>query len=232
MRGVSNEREVLTYELFGTATRELAQEVADSGFEPDMVLAIARGGLALGMGLGYALGVKNLSVINVEFYTGVDQRLEVPIMLPPTPARVDLSGLKVLIADDVADTGRTLELVHEFCEGHVLEARTVVIYEKPQSVINPTTRGAAPSSGSTSPGPCCRPWCRAPSPTETRCPWTAYASPSGVTAARTSPTPAAANPGWPRRAAWQSPVNRCRSTCPGPSSSSRWHMTGSSRSGA
>ena len=58
-------------------------------------------------------------------------------MLPPTPAAVDLSGLKVLVADDVADTGRTLELVHAFCEGHVAEARTVVIYEKPQSVIKP-----------------------------------------------------------------------------------------------
>ena len=102
---VSNEREVLTYEMFGTAARELAQEVADSGFAPDMILSIARGGLALGMGLGYALGVKNLSVINVEFYTGVDQRLEVPIVLPPTRRRVDLSGLKVLVADDVADTG-------------------------------------------------------------------------------------------------------------------------------
>lgn len=52
---MSSEREVLTYDLFGTAARELAQEVADSGFRPDMILAIARGGLALGMGLGYAL---------------------------------------------------------------------------------------------------------------------------------------------------------------------------------
>ena len=111
---MSNEREVLTYDLFGTATRELAQQVADSGFRPDMILAIARGGLALGMGLGYALAVKNISVVNVEFYTGVDERLDVPIMLPPTPAVVDLSGLKVLVADDVADTGRTLELVHQF----------------------------------------------------------------------------------------------------------------------
>ena len=134
---MSNEREVLTYELFGTATRELAQEVADSGFEPDIILPIARGGLALGMGLGYALAVKNLSVINVEFYTGVNQRLEVPIVLPPTPAAIELSGLKVLITDDVADTGRTLELVHQFCGGHVAETRTVVIYEKPQSVIKP-----------------------------------------------------------------------------------------------
>ena len=134
---MSNEREVLTYDLFGTATRELAQEVADSGFEPDLILAIARGGLALGMGLGYALAVKNLSVVNVEFYTGIDQRLEVPIMLPPTPAAMDLSGMRVLIAHDVADTGRTLELVHRFCAGHVAEARTVVVYEKPQSVIKP-----------------------------------------------------------------------------------------------
>ena len=89
------------------------------------------------MGLGYALAVKNLSVINVEFYTGIDERLEMPIMLPPTPAAIDFSGLKVLIADDVADTGRTLQLVDEFCGEHVEEARTVVIYEKPHSVIKP-----------------------------------------------------------------------------------------------
>ena len=121
---MSDEHEVLTYEAFGTACRELAQAVADDGYRPDM-------------GLGYALGVKNTSVVNVEFYTGIDQRLDVPIMLPPTPAAVDLSGLRILIADDVADTGRTLEIVHEFCADHVAEARTAVIYEKPQSVIKP-----------------------------------------------------------------------------------------------
>ena len=65
-------REILTYELFGTAVRELAQQVVDDGYEPDIVLAIARGGLGLAMGIGYALDVKNLSAVNVEFYTGVD----------------------------------------------------------------------------------------------------------------------------------------------------------------
>lgn len=130
------EREILTYELFGTAVRDVAQQVVDSGYEPDIVLSIARGGLALGMGLGYALDVKNLSAVNVEFYTGVNERLEVPMMLPPTPAAVDLTGMKVLIADDVADTGKTLEIVHDFCEGHVAEARTAVIFEKPWTVIN------------------------------------------------------------------------------------------------
>ena len=41
------------------------------------------------------------------------------------------------LAQEIADSGRTLELVHAFCGGHVAEARTVVIYEKPQSVIKP-----------------------------------------------------------------------------------------------
>ncbi|WGL50931.1 phosphoribosyltransferase [Nocardioides sp. BP30] len=133
----AREREVLSYELFGTAVRELAQQVVDSGYEPDMVLSIARGGLGLGMGLGYALDIKNLSAVNVEFYTGVGETLDVPMMLPPTPAAIDLTGLKVLIADDVADSGKTLEVVRAFCAGHVAEARTAVIYEKPWTIIHP-----------------------------------------------------------------------------------------------
>lgn len=134
---MATEREVLTYELFGAAVRDLAHQVADSGYEPDLILSIARGGLGLGMGLGYALDVKNLSAVNVEFYTGVDERLELPVMLPPTPDAVDLAGLKVLIADDVADTGGTLEIVREFCADHVAEARMAVIYEKPWTVVHP-----------------------------------------------------------------------------------------------
>lgn len=131
------EREVLTYELFGTAVRDLATTIVESGFEPDILLAIARGGLGLAMGLGYALDVKNLSAVNVEFYTGVDERLDVPIMLPPTPDAIDLSGLKVLIADDVADTGKTLEHVRAYCADHVAEVRIAVIYQKPWTVVPP-----------------------------------------------------------------------------------------------
>jgi hypoxanthine phosphoribosyltransferase len=134
---VAAEREVLTYDMFGTAVQDLARQVVDDGYEPDLVLSIARGGLGLGMGLGYALDVKNLSTVNVEFYTGIDERLELPIMLPPTPDVVDLAGLRILIADDVADTGKTLEVVRDFCADHVAEARVAVIYEKPRSVFRP-----------------------------------------------------------------------------------------------
>jgi hypoxanthine phosphoribosyltransferase len=104
-------RENLTWSLFGAAARELAMHVADDGFRPDLILSIARGGLFVAGALSYALDVKNVHVTNVEFYTGVDERLDMPVMLPPVPQAVDLSGAHVLIADDVADTGETLRLV-------------------------------------------------------------------------------------------------------------------------
>ncbi|WP_232668692.1 phosphoribosyltransferase [Pseudonocardia sp. TRM90224] len=132
---MSEAREELTWELFGTASRALAQQVADDGYRPDIILSIARGGLFVAGALGYALGVKNLHVANVEFYTGVDERLPVPIMLPPVPNVVDLSGAKVLVADDVADTGATLKLVRDFCAGHVADVRCAVVYEKPHSTV-------------------------------------------------------------------------------------------------
>ena len=132
---MSDEREDLTFEVYGTAVRELAQMVADDNFQPDMILAIARGGLFVAGSLGYALGVKNLYVMNVEFYTGVDERLDVPVMLPPYVDFIDMKDTSVLIADDVADTGHTLDFVDKFCGDKVGDVRTAVLYEKSHSVV-------------------------------------------------------------------------------------------------
>ena len=131
----SGEREVLTWGLFGTAARELAVQVADSGYRPDLIFSIARGGLFVAGALGYALDVKNLYVANVEFYTGVDERLPLPIMSPPVPELVDMAEARVLVADDVADTGATLRLVRDFCATRVGEVRCAVVYEKPRSTV-------------------------------------------------------------------------------------------------
>ena len=132
---MADEREILTWDLFGSASRELAKLVADDGYVPEMILSIARGGLLVGGALGYALGVKNVYTMNVEFYTGVDERLEVPRILPPAPDFVDLEDARILIADDVADTGHTLESVEEFCAGKVGEVRVAVLYEKSRSLV-------------------------------------------------------------------------------------------------
>ena len=129
-------REELTWPLFHQASRDLARDIAADGYRPDLILAIARGGLFVAGALGYAMDVKNLHLINVEFYIGVDERLDMPVVLPPVPQPVDLSGARVLVADDVADTGATLHLVKQFCEGHVAEVRCAVIYEKPRSSVH------------------------------------------------------------------------------------------------
>jgi hypoxanthine phosphoribosyltransferase len=133
---MTTNREELSWEIFGSAARELAAGVSADGFEPDLILAIARGGLLVAGALGYALGVKNVAVINVEFYIGVDERLDVPVVLPPVPSTVDLGGARVLIADDVADTGATLRLVRDFCADHVADARCAVLYQKPHSTVD------------------------------------------------------------------------------------------------
>lgn len=129
--------EMLSWEMFGEATQGLAGMVLEDGYEPDFILAIARGGLFTAGALGYALNVKLLHVVNVEFYTGRDERLEMPVMLPPIPDPDLFSGLKVLICDDVADTGATLKTTHEFVQQHVAEVRSLVIYEKTRSLIKP-----------------------------------------------------------------------------------------------
>ena len=129
------EREIMTWELFGEASWKIAEMVGADGYDPDMILSIARGGLLIGGALGYGLAVKNVYTMNVEFYTGIDERLEVPRILPPAPDFVDLAHAKILIADDVADTGHTLKSVQAFCEGKVAEVRTAVLYEKPHSVV-------------------------------------------------------------------------------------------------
>jgi uncharacterized protein len=131
------EREILTWSDFGTGSRELATEIAASGFVPDLVLSIARGGLPIGGVLGYALDVKNCAAINVEFYSGIGQRMAVPVVLPPTPPLIDLAGLKVLLADDVADSGETLALVAELVRPNVAELRSAVLYTKPRSTFVP-----------------------------------------------------------------------------------------------
>ncbi len=132
---MDGEREILTWQGFGDASRKLARAIAVDGYEPDLILSIARGGLFVAGSLGYALSVKNLHVMNVEFYDGVGSTLDMPVMLPPVPSAVDFSAKKVLIADDVADTGKTIELVYNFIKDQVGDVRSAVIYEKPWSVI-------------------------------------------------------------------------------------------------
>lgn len=131
------EREILTWDDFGMASRELAEVVLADGFQPEIVVAVARGGLLLAGGIAYALGVKSCGAVNAEFYTGVGTRLPEPIMLPPMLDAESIRGKRVLLVDDVSDSGRTLAMVVQLLEVGGADVRTVVLYTKPGTVYEP-----------------------------------------------------------------------------------------------
>lgn len=131
------DREVLTWLGFGHAVRDLARMVAASSWQPDVTVAVARGGLVPAGALAYALDAKAMGTLNVEFYTGVGRTLLDPVLLPPTLDTSYLAGRKVLVVDDVADSGRTLLLVLQLLREQGADVRSAVLYTKPTSIVIP-----------------------------------------------------------------------------------------------
>ena len=134
---MTTERETLTWQGFGDATRELSRTIVAGGFMPDVVVAIARGGLLPAGAIAYGLGIKNCGAINVEFYTGIGTVLPDPELLPPEMDMAYLDGRRVLLVDDVADSGRTLDLAVRLLTDRGAIVRSVVIYTKPTTIIRP-----------------------------------------------------------------------------------------------
>lgn len=132
------DREVLTWDAFGHAVRDVARTIVASAWQPDVVVAIARGGLVPAGALAYALETKAMGTLNVEFYRGVGETLPDPVVLPPALDTSELTGLKVLVVDDVADSGRTLLLVLDLLRQHRADVRSAVIYTKPTSIVQPS----------------------------------------------------------------------------------------------
>ena len=134
---MSTERETLTWDGFGDACRDLARAIVADRFVPEVVVAIARGGLLPAGAIAYGLGVKNCGALNVEFYTGIGTVLDAPAVLPPELDMSYLDGRRVLLVDDVADSGRTLALAVELLRVRGADVRSVTIYTKPGSIAQP-----------------------------------------------------------------------------------------------
>ncbi|UCF45567.1 MAG: phosphoribosyltransferase [Candidatus Bathyarchaeota archaeon] len=113
-----------------------ANKIRQSGFEPDVIVGITRGGWIPARVLSDLLEIPDLATVRVEFYLGVAETRNEPVLTQGVPAVV--TGKKALIVDDVADTGKSLQLARE----HVLqqgatEVRIATVYRKPWSAIKP-----------------------------------------------------------------------------------------------
>jgi len=133
---VSDDLEVFTYAEFGEGITWLAQHLVDDDWMPDCILGVVRGGLFVAAGIAYALDIKDVRHVNVEFYTGAGETLPEPVLIGQEPYLADLGGRKVLVADDVADTGATLHFVRALLPAEA-EVRVAVLYGKPSSTYPP-----------------------------------------------------------------------------------------------
>ncbi|WP_457606964.1 phosphoribosyltransferase [Nitratifractor sp.] len=127
------EKTYYSYEEFVRDMRELNHLVRD--YNPDTLLAIARGGLTMGHFLANAMDTRRLFVLNSIHYEG-DRKLDT-LKIFNIP---DLSDARrVLILDDIADSGETLvgvldELERRYPE---VEFRIATLFDKPGSLIRP-----------------------------------------------------------------------------------------------
>ncbi len=131
------DKEILTWRGFADCIRELALMVAGSSFLPEIVIGVARGGMIPAGALTYALGVKLTDAINVEFYTDVAKTLPDPILLAPMLDIESIRGRRLLVVDDVVDSGRTLAVVLKLLRGFGAEVRSAVICAKSTTVVQP-----------------------------------------------------------------------------------------------
>ncbi|MFM1892755.1 MAG: hypothetical protein RLZ44_1832 [Pseudomonadota bacterium] len=120
------------YRLCGT----LYRRIDGAGFRPDLIIAIARGGYPVARVLADYFGLMDLFSLKIEHYRGPD-KLPTAVIRYPLP--VDISGRRVLLVDDVSDSGDTFKvaLAHLEARGAPQVLRTAVLHHKRGAALEP-----------------------------------------------------------------------------------------------
>jgi len=105
-------------------------------FSPDVIVGVCRGGWPLARVLSDLLENSQLANVKVEFYFGVAETKSEPVITQPISTSV--KGKKILVVDDVADTGKSIWLVKQHLFEHgAEEVKTATLYYKPWSTTKP-----------------------------------------------------------------------------------------------
>src|SRR6056297_2655760 len=107
--------------------RDVSDEVKQSEFEPDVIVALARGGWFAGRCICDFLGLDDLTSLKMEHYVGTAQKSGEPEVRYPMPEG-SVAGKDVLVIDDIADTGGSIKRAHEYVhEREPGEVRTATL---------------------------------------------------------------------------------------------------------
>jgi hypothetical protein len=104
---------ITNWEYIYGLCRDVSDQVKQSSFEPDVVVALARGGWFAGRCICDFLGLDDLTSLKMEHYVGTAQKTGEPEVRYPMPEG-SVEGKDVLIIDDIADTGGSIERAYEY----------------------------------------------------------------------------------------------------------------------
>jgi hypoxanthine phosphoribosyltransferase len=130
------EFEAPTWDQIYDMLLNLAEKIKKDRFKPDLIVGVSRGGWPPARVLSDLMDNPNLANARAGFYLGVAETKGEPVLTQPVSTSV--AGKKVLIVDEVADTGKSLKLVKE----HIIEegaekVKVVTVYYKPWSIFKP-----------------------------------------------------------------------------------------------
>ncbi|ADE03614.1 MULTISPECIES: phosphoribosyltransferase [Haloferax] len=118
---------ITNWEYIYGLCRDVSDEVKTSEFEPDVIVALARGGWFAGRCICDFLGLDDLTSLKMEHYVGTAQKSNEPEVRYPMPEG-SVEGKDVLIIDDIADTGGSIKRAHEYVnERNAGEVRTATL---------------------------------------------------------------------------------------------------------
>ncbi len=104
----------------------------EAGYDPDVIIAVARGGLVPGRILLDYLQKKHICTFQMGHLTGDMTITEKPVLIYPLP-EVNLTDKKVLVVDDVSDEGMTMKAVVDYLSSKVGDIKTAVLVSKKDS---------------------------------------------------------------------------------------------------
>ncbi len=128
--------EVPTWNLLYEMLLDLTDRIRFDGFKPDIIVGISRGGWFPARILSDLLDNPRIASVGAEFYVGIYDTSCEPRLTQPIA--VDVSDKRILLVDDVVDTGKSAVLIksHLSRQG-AKEIKLLTIYHKPWSVIKP-----------------------------------------------------------------------------------------------
>ncbi|MCW4041667.1 MAG: phosphoribosyltransferase [Candidatus Bathyarchaeota archaeon] len=114
---------------------ELARTIKQNQILPEIIVGVSRGGWLPARILSDLLDIPQLTSIRIEFYSEINQPNREPIITQPVP--LPLHNKRVLLVDDITDSGKSLQLAKIELGKTADKIYTLTLYHKPWSCLTP-----------------------------------------------------------------------------------------------